>query len=176
VAAVYRGVVGAWLPGFVRPRVEAVASQALGAPFAMGALSIQPWTLTVAMGDVRLGPAEAPWFTLKRAEVRLSPESLWRLAPVVSRVEVLSPRVNIERQSAERLNISPMLDHLRAQPSAPSTGEPARFAVYNIALRDGEVHYSDRVLNQAHHVAHLKISLPFVSSLPCRPGSMAAPC
>lgn len=165
-AAVYTGLVGAWLPGFIRPRVEAAATQALGTPVRLGELSLQPWTLTVAAGDVSLGPAASPWFTLKRAEAQLSLESLWRLAPVVSKVNLLSPRLLIERLSAERLNISPMLDHLRAQPASPSSGEPARFAVYNIALRDGELRYVDQVLQQSHRIEQLKLSLPFVSNLP----------
>jgi hypothetical protein len=59
-----------------------------------------------------------------------------------------------------------MLDHLRAQPASPSAGEPARFAVYNIALRDGDLRYTDQVLQQSHRIAQLKLSLPFVSNLP----------
>lgn len=165
-AAVYTGVVGAWLPGFVRPRVEAALQAALGTPVHLGDLSVQPWTLRVAATDLRLGEGATPWFALKQAEVQLSLESLWRLAPVVQHVTLVAPQLWVERTEGERLNISPVIERLRAAPSTPSTGEPARFAVYNIALREGSLRYTDRVLQQEHRIEQLQLSLPFVSNLP----------
>ena len=166
VAAAWTGLVGGWLPGFLKPRVEQAATAALGTPVALDAVALHPWTLTLTVDGVRVGPAPAPYLRVQQAEVQVSAESLWRLAPVLRRVTVRGPQVFIERQTAERFNFSPVLDHLRAQPSAPDTGEPARFAVHNIRLEGGAVRYVDRVLDQSHQVDQITLGAPFLSNLP----------
>lgn len=165
-AAAWTGLVGAWLPGFIKPRVEQAATEALGTPVALDAVALQPWTLTLTVEGARVGPAHAPYLRVQQAQVQISAESLWRLAPVVRRVTVRGPQVFIERQTPERFNFSPVLDHLRAQPSAPDTGEPARFAVHNIRLEGGAVRYVDRVLNQSHQIDQISLGVPFLSNLP----------
>lgn len=165
-AAAWTGLVGAWLPGFIKPRVEQVATEALGTPVSLDAVALQPWTLTLTVEGARVGPAHAPYLRVQQAQVQISAESLWRLAPVVRRATVRGPQLFIERQTPDRFNFSPVLDHLRAQPSEPDTGEPARFAVHNIRLEGGAVRYVDRVLNQSHQVDQITLGVPFLSNLP----------
>jgi hypothetical protein len=167
VAALWTGVVGAWLPGWVKPRAEQAASQALGTPVRIGQIHVQPWTLVVAVDGLSVGPQATPLFQLAHAEVQASIESVWRMAPVLRHVTLVKPELWIERQSATRFNFSSVLAHLQAQPASPKTDdEPARFAVFNIALQDGVVRYTDRVLGQEHRIEQLKVGVPFVSSLP----------
>jgi hypothetical protein len=167
VAALWTGVVGAWLPGWVKPRVEQAASQALGTPVRIGQIHVQPWTLVVAVDGLSVGPQATPLLQLAHAEVQASIESVWRMAPVLRHVTLVKPELWIERQSATRFNFSSVLEHLQAQPASPKTNdEPARFAVFNIALQDGAVRYTDRVLGQAHRIEQLKVGVPFVSNLP----------
>lgn len=165
-AAAWTGLVGAWLPGFIKPRVEQAATEALGTPVALDAVALQPWTLTLTVDGARVGPAHAPYLRVQQAQVQISAESLWRLAPVVRRVTVRGPQVFIERQTPERFNFSPVLDHLSAQPDAADTGEPTRFAVHNIRLEGGAVRYVDRVLNQSHQIDQITLGVPFLSNLP----------
>jgi outer membrane protein OmpA-like peptidoglycan-associated protein len=167
VAAVWTGVLGMWLPGWVKPRIEAAASEALGTPVSMAQIHVQPWTAVVAIDGLSVGPASAPMLRLQQAEVQLSLESIWRLAPVLRHVTLIKPDIYIERQSAQRFNFSPVLDKLMAAPRQPSKDdEPVHFAVFNIAVKDGLVRYSDRVLGQSHRVEQLHIGVPFVSNLP----------
>lgn len=167
VAAVaWTGLVGAWLPGFLKPRIEQATGAALGTPVTLGEVALQPWTLTATVNDARIGPADAPFLRLQQAQVQVSAESLWRLAPVVRRVTLRGPSVLVERQSADRFNFSAVLDHLRAQPASPDASEPVRFAVHNIRLEGGEVRYVDRVLNQTHRIDQIQLGVPFVSNLP----------
>ncbi|WP_036235733.1 MULTISPECIES: hypothetical protein [unclassified Methylibium] len=37
-------LIGAWLPGFLKPRIEAAASEALGAPLALDRIELAPWS------------------------------------------------------------------------------------------------------------------------------------
>ncbi|MFW9615292.1 DUF748 domain-containing protein [Aquabacterium sp.] len=167
LAAVWTVGVGVWLPGFVRTKAEVAATDALGTPVHIGALHIQPWTLSVSADDVVMGPPGAEWFKLKQAHVQLSLESVWRLAPVVRRVQLTAPEFWLERQSAQRFNISPVIDKLMApSPKPKPAGEPVRFAVFNVALTDGVIRYTDRVLKQEHVIDQLHLGVPFVSNLP----------
>ncbi len=167
VAAAWTGAVGHWLPGWLRPRVEAAASDALGTPVRLGGLAIAPWRLEVTATDLAVGPAERPWLKLKQAEAGLSLESLWRFAPVIKRVDLQAPELDVERLSADRFNFSPLLDKLR-QPSPEPNADtgPARFAIFNIRLHDGVVRYADRVLDQSHLIDQIRLEVPFLSSLP----------
>lgn len=167
VAVTWTGLVGHWLPGWLRPRVESAATEALGTPVRLGGLAIAPWRLEATVTDLAVGPADKPWLKLKQAEVGVSLESLWRLAPVIKRLDLLAPELDIERLSADRFNFSPLLDKLQQpSPEPRADTEPARFAVLNIRLRDGVVRYADRVLDQSHRVDRIRLEVPFVSSLP----------
>lgn len=167
IAVTWTGVVGHWLPDWLRPRVETAATEALGTPVQLGGLAIAPWRLEVTATDLAVGPADKPWLKLKQAEVGVSLESLWRFAPVIKRVDLLAPELDVERLSADRFNFSPLLDKLQQpSPEPKADTEPARFAVLNIRLRDGVVRYTDRVLDQSHLVDRIRLEVPFVSSLP----------
>lgn len=167
VALTWTGLVGHWLPDWLRPRVETAATEALGTPVKLGGLAIAPWRLEVTASDLAVGPTERPWLRLKQAEVGLSLESLWRFAPVIKRVDLQAPELDVERLSADRFNFSPLLDKLsQPSPEPQADAEPARFAVFNIRLRDGVVRYADRVLDQSHRVDGIRLEVPFLSSLP----------
>lgn len=162
----WTALVGHWLPGWLKPRIESEATAALGAPVRLGGLDISPWRLEVMASDLSIGPIDKPWLKLKQGEVGLSLQSLWRFAPVIKRVDLRAPELDVERLSADRFNFSPVLDHLRrSAPKPKAEGGPARFAVYNIRLSDGVVRYVDRVLDQSHVVDRIRLDVPFVSSL-----------
>ncbi len=158
--------VGWWLPRFLQPRVEAAAASTLGAPLTLERIEIAPWTLQARALGLRLGPADKPWLRVAAVDADVSVESLWRLAPVLHRLTVRAPQVELERLAPGRFNITPMLEALARRPPAPPDSEPARFAVYNILLEDGGVHFADRVTGGEHRIAGLRVGIPFVSSLP----------
>lgn len=167
LAVTWTGLVGHWLPDWLRPRVEAAATEALGTPVRLGGLAIAPWRLEVTATDLAVGPTDKPWLKLKQAEVGVSLESLWRFAPVIKRVDLQAPELDVERLSADRFNFSPLLDKLlQPSPEPQADTGPARFAVLNIRLRDGVVRYADRLLDQTHRVDRIRLEVPFVSSLP----------
>lgn len=166
LALVWTLLIGWWLPGFLKPRIEAAGSEALGAPLVLDRIELAPWRLEAVISGLRLGPAEAPWLRVAELRADLSIESLWRLAPVLERVLVREPQVELERQAIGRYNITPMLEALAKQPPAPPDAKPARFALNNIRLEGGRIHIVDRVSRSEHHVEGLQIGVPFVSNLP----------
>ncbi|MGH6647231.1 DUF748 domain-containing protein [Aquabacterium sp.] len=164
-AVIWTVLLGWWLPRWARGQVESVATQTLGTPVTLAELTVQPWTLTVGLKGLKVGPPKSELLHLPEAQIQLSLESLWRLTPVVRRVTLEKPELWIERQSAERFNFSDIAKRLQSPPS-PTPKDPARFAVYNIRVNHGLVRYSDRVLQQEHRVEALNIGVPFVSNLP----------
>jgi uncharacterized protein involved in outer membrane biogenesis len=169
VSALWTVGLGMWLPGWVKPRVEAAATEALGTPVSLAQIHVQPWTGVLAIDGLSVGPVPAPMLRVQRAEVQLSLESIWRLAPVLRRVTLVKPEIWIERVEAQRFNFSPVLDKLMApSPKPAKDDEPVHFAVFNIAVQDGLLRYSDHVLGQDHRIDQLQIGVPFLSNLPSK--------
>lgn len=156
------------LPRLLKPRLEAAASEALAAPVVIESLELAPWSLQARVRGLRLGPAEAPWVRIAELMVDVSGESLWRFAPVLERVELREPQIELERLEAQRFNISPLLDALARRPPSPPDAEPARFALYNLRLEGGRVRLLDRVSGAEHRIEGLHIGVPFVSNLPSK--------
>ncbi|WP_374595073.1 DUF748 domain-containing protein [Aquabacterium sp.] len=169
VALVWTAGAGWLLPRWLKPQIETAATQALATPVRLDGLSISPWTLTARLDGLRVGPAQAEFVKLKQLEARVSLQSLWRLAPVVSRVTLVEPQLFIERTGEQRFNFSPVLDHLNAQPKQPDN-KPAKFAVHNIRISGGRIRYLDHVIDPAHPEDHLindlNAGVPFLSNLP----------
>lgn len=158
---------GWWLPGVLKPRIEAAASEALGTPVTLQRLALQPWRLKVEAGGLQVGPAEAPLFKLAEARTQLSPSSVWHRAPVLRSITLTGPQLWVQRLEAQRFNFTPVLEHLRRpQPTPPQDSEPARFALHNISLSGGTVFYDDRVLHSEHRIESLTLAVPFISNLP----------
>ncbi len=167
LAGLWTGLVGHWLPGWLRPRIEAAATETLGTPVRLANIAIHPWSLSVEAKGLAIGPEAQPWFKLQQAETQLSLESVWRMAPVLRRVRLVKPELLLERQSGDRFNITDVIERLSkpAAKSQPDAG-PARFAVFNIELQDGSLQFEDRVLAQSHRIDQLRLNVPFISSLP----------
>lgn len=168
LALLWMLTIGWALPRLLQPRIEAAASEVLGAPLTIEKIEFAPWSLQARILGLSLGPADAPWLHVAEVMADVSSESIWRLAPVLERLRVREPQVELVRLEDRRFNISPMLDALAKRPPSPSDAEPARFALYNLELVDGRVHLLDRASGAEHHVQALRIGVPFISSLPSK--------
>lgn len=166
LALLWTVIGGWWLPRFLQPRIEATASDALGAPLKLDRIEISPWKLEAGVLGLHLGPPDAPWLRVAELRADVSIASLWRLAPVLDRVLVREPQIRLERLAADRYNVTPMLEALARRPAGPKDDEPARFAVYNIRIEDGLIQLADRVTSTEHRIESLRIGVPFVSNLP----------
>jgi hypothetical protein len=157
---------GVGLPHLIKSQVEQQGEAALGVPVQVGAVRLSPLTLALEIEQLEVGPPQARWLSVGQARVRPSLESLWRLAPVIAEVQLVAPHVTLVRTGETTFNITPALERLRARPASPDTGEPARFAVANIAVRDGRFVFDDQVLQQRHTIDQLALGIPFLSNLP----------
>jgi hypothetical protein len=177
--AAWVGLLGWWLPGWIKPRLEAEGSAWLGTPVTIQAIMVRPLALQVELTGLRIGSAAAPLFTLGALHVDVAWSSLWRLAPVVSQLDVRQPHLTITRaQDAAGYNFSPVLAHVRErlaqlppQPDKP-TGPPPRFELHAVSLSDGQLLFDDARQGQKHRIEQLSLVLPLVST---QPGDLTRP-
>ncbi|BCL76306.1 flagellar motor protein MotB [Jeongeupia sp. HS-3] len=153
------------LPWLARPKLESALSQALGGrQVQIGALAINPFTLTARIDDFRVLEAGKPVLAFKQVRANATLKSIWRLAPVLESLELDQPYFRLVRLGENRYNITDLIDKARAAP--PSEGEPQRFAVYNIRVNGGRIDFDDQLLKQQHRVDAIDVAVPFISNLP----------
>ena len=168
------GVLGLWavgwlaVPPLLKWQGEKIASEQLGRAVRIGAVEFKPWTLELTLSDVSIaGLGEAPpLFSARRLYADAALQSVFRLAPVIDAVQVDAPVLRLAHQGGGHYDVDDILARLAARPQPKDEGEPARFALYNIDLRDGRVEFDDQAVGRRHEVADLHLSLPFISNLP----------
>lgn len=162
---------GLWLglPGVVAQQLQAKASEALGRTVTVRSVDVAPWSLSVTVHGLEVAglPGQAPALSVERSYINASYTSLLRLAPVLDAIELDQPVVRLTQDVTGQWDFSDVLAHLKAnaQPDVADAG-PARFALYNIQVRDGRVEVNDQVAGVQHTVEALQLQLPFVSTLP----------
>ncbi len=178
LAAAMATVLAAWalawmaMPLLVRMGVERWGSQAMGRAITVGQVEFKPWTLELFLHDVALAaasPGAASQVEIRRIYIDMELQSLVRLGPVLDAVEMDAPRLRLVREKDGRYDIDDLLQRWAAP--SDNAGErqgrsSARFALYNLRLRDGEIDFSDRSTGQSHAVRGLDVGLPFLSNLP----------
>ncbi len=141
-------------------------------PVSMERVRFNPYTLRLNIEKLHIGDRAAsdPFVDIGHIQVKVSWSSLFRLAPVVGEVAVDRPAIHIVRTADQRFNFSDLLETSGPTPApTPTPSEPAkpqRFAVSNIQIHEGQVHFDDKVLGQQHTLEHLELDVPFIANLP----------
>ena len=161
----------AWLglPPLVQWQVEKQGSERLGREVKLGKVEFAPWALRLTLSNLRVGAAAAdtdrsPQLQFARLLVDADLRSIWRRAPVVEALELDGLRLRVARVSEGHYDIDDLL--ARLPPPAPEPAEPARFALFNLQLRDAQLRLDDRPVRRVHEVTALTLVLPFLSNLP----------
>jgi uncharacterized protein involved in outer membrane biogenesis len=159
----------AWLavPPLLKWQLETRASQMLGRELRVGQVLFSPHTLSLTLRDVSIASASgaAPQLQVERLFVDLDARSLLRLAPVVAALEIGAPRLRLARLAEGRYDIDDLLQRFAAKP-ADAAAEPARFALFNLRIADGEFSLDDRQVGRMHVLRKITLDLPFLSNLP----------
>lgn len=168
-------LVAAWLLAWlaVPPLLQSQATQRLsallGRQVQVGEVRFSPWALALTVRDLRVaGPGDGsgpPQLQVAGLHADLAASSLWRRAPVLEALTIEQPVLRLARLPGGGLDIDEVLARLRPAPDAPETA-PARFALYNLRLADGQVLVDDQAAGQQHELRGLQLGLPFLSNLP----------
>ncbi len=100
------------LPGIVRDRAIRGIESATGRKLTIGRVAINPFTWTVDVENVRLAErvSNATFVSFSSARISVSPVSVFRAAPVVSELRLVSPYVRLERTAPNVYNFSDLLE------------------------------------------------------------------
>lgn len=165
---VLAGFIALILPGIVRSQAVKQVEAATGRKISIGKVSLNPFIWTAEVRDVRLtekdGKATFVSFSSVRATV--SPASIWRAAPVISKVRIRTPYIHLIRTGANTYNFSDLLES--KGPKKEKADKPARFSLNNIVISNGSVDFLDRGIpaEKSHTVRRIEVGIPFISTIP----------
>ena len=168
---VLTGAVWLGAPPLMKSQGEARLTEMLGRTVTFGRVSIQPWRLQLVVEDIAIAGAAgdaAPLLTIDRLLANVSASTAFRRAPVLEAIELTRPRVRVAHTAAGHYDIDDLITRFTPKPSSEPAAEPARFALYNVQVTDGEVRFDDRPAGRVHEVKQLQLSLPFLSNLPAQ--------
>ncbi len=172
------GFIAFVLPMILRGEIETRVSRETGRTLTIARLSINPLTWTAAMEGVRLGEkgGQLPFVSFSSARVRVSPTSVWRLAPVLTDITLTAPHLRIVRTGPNRFNFSDLLEP-KPGGKKKEPGEPARFSLNNIVVSGGSIDFRDEALPvpKEHAVRQLLVQVPFISNIPYLADRYVAP-
>ncbi|MDT7837342.1 DUF748 domain-containing protein [Aquabacterium sp. OR-4] len=165
------------LSALLRHELPLRLGAALGRPVSVGAVQVRPWQLALSIEQLRIGHAPGsgaggadaalPQLELGRLAITVAPSSLRHRAPVLQSLQLQSLRLRLARTAAGRSDIDDLLQRLATPaPNQPPAAAPARFAIYNLQLDDGEITLDDRPAGRRHRIEALSLGLPFLSNLP----------
>jgi Domain of Unknown Function (DUF748) len=127
-------------------------------------VSFNPFTLSLEVDGLRIGETSGSrdFLEIGRLIANASWNSLFRMAPIITRLIVSQPHLYLVRNSKGQLNFSNLIEakqHVRASP-------PFRFAVSNIQIRGGEILFDDWEYDERHTIRQLTLNIPFIANFP----------
>ena len=160
-----------WLavPPLLRHQAQKIASEKLGRTVTLGAVDFKPWTMELTLSDLAVAMADgkADQVRIKRIYMDGELQSLLRMAPVVDAITVDEPVVRLTHLGGGRYDVDDIITKLTPPPDQPP-GEPAQFALYNLALNGGSFDFIDNAVGKTHTVRDLRLGVPFLSNLGSR--------
>jgi outer membrane protein OmpA-like peptidoglycan-associated protein len=159
----------AWLavPPIAKSQIQKIASEKLGRQVTVGKIDFKPWTLELALNDLRIATADGSrsQVAIKRIYADAELQSILRLAPVIDAVTVESPAILLTHLADGKYDIDDIVAKLAAGPPPNPNAEPARFAIYNIAIKGGSVDFDDQTVKRKHELRDFVLNVPFLSNL-----------
>ena len=154
-------------PSIIRSQIETRVSAALQRPVTLGAVHLNPYTLRLELDQLHIADRDgkSAFVDIDQAVANASWASLFRLAPVLDELTLQRPRIRIVRTADQQFNFSDIIDRLNAKPSDPNA-PPARFALSNISVHNGDIQFDDQAMKANHHVEQLELGIPFIANLP----------
>ncbi|MBP1729107.1 MAG: repeat protein, partial [Deltaproteobacteria bacterium] len=153
------------LPLIVRGQLEQQIGSATDRQCTVNGVAINPLNWSAEVRGLKLSEknSKALFVSFSSVKLRVSPTSLWRLAPVVAELKVTSPYLHLERTAANSYNFSDIL----AKNSSKKSDKPASFSLNNIVVENGRVAFDDNALSRPakHTVEQLSLQIPFISNI-----------
>jgi len=151
----------------------------LGRSSEIESLFLNPFTLEFRVKNFKVSDTTgSPFLMIQNLYLNLSVSSLFRLAPVITHLEIEKPEVFLVLNKDGKLNI-PELTGKQSEPKADeqpgSKSNDFQFRLSNAWIKNGAVHFSDEIRRQTHVVGDLNLNLPLLSSMEGEQKNQARP-
>lgn len=157
-----------WLavPPLLKNTLEQQVTLQTGRQFTVQHVAFNPFKLTVELSDLDLYDADKKSRALCIDEIvlKISPSSLFRLAPVVRELVVRYPYLNLVRQQKDGKEVTNFNDVITRIAAQPTQGKPLQYLISNIQVIGGAIHLDDQIVGKQIHVEDIKLGLPFLSN------------
>lgn len=167
VLAVF-GLLGFFVaPSIIKSQLQTRLTALLGRPVSVARVHFDPFTLRLQLDRLHIAGRDghAPFVDVDRTVVNASWTSLFRMAPVLDELSLQHPQLHVVRTAPQQFNFSDLIDKFAGQPAKPGSA-PARFALSNISVHDGDIVFDDAVTHASHRIDHLELGIPFIANLP----------
>jgi Domain of Unknown Function (DUF748) len=157
------------VPPILRHILTTQVAAVLKRPITVGAIQFDPYRLRLEIDQLHVAGRNggAPLAEVGHIHVKASWTSLFHLAAVVNELTIDRPVIHVVRTAPQTFNFSDLIAAPPGPPPAPTPpSEPFRFAISNIRIRNGDIHFDDRVVGAMHNISHIQIGVPFIASLP----------
>ncbi len=163
----------AWLgiPPLLKWQLEKQGSERLGRAVTVEQVRLHPWSLELWVDGLRVADATGSGALLSVRQLYIDAElqSLLRLAPVIDALRVDTPQLALRHQGEGRWDFDDIVARLAPTEARAEPDEgPARFAVFNIELVNGQASVVDEPVGVTHRLDALQLTVPFLSSLGSR--------
>ena len=154
-------------PPIIKSQLQTRLTRLLDRPVSVGAVHLDPFTLRLQLDQLHIAGRDghSPFVDVDRAVINASWTSLFRMAPVLDALSLQHPQLHITRTAPQQFNFSDLVDKFAGGPPKPNR-KPARFALSNISVHDGDIAFDDAVTHATHRIDHLDIGIPFIANLP----------
>ena len=159
------------LPPLLKWQLQKQGSERLGRAVTVEQVRFHPWSLELWVDGLRVAGAEGAdeLLSVKQLYMNAELQSLVRLAPVIDALKVDTPRLALRHLGQGHWDFDDVLQRLTPPPpSGPQDNSPARFAVFNIEVVNGQASVRDEPVGVTHHLDGLQIAVPFLSNLGSR--------
>ncbi len=158
------------LPAILKWQVEKQVPERLGHRVSVGAVRFNPLVFRIEVDDLALSdPDGGPMLGFRRLLADFELRSVVDRAWVFSRVVLEAPVLRVDLAKDGEHNFSTFLERLRGtEEPAQEAGALPRLVVKRVALTDGRIDYSDRLLAEplVAHIEPVQIEIDDLSTLP----------
>lgn len=181
-------LLGLVLPPIAKHLLVENVSKTFNTQLELEKLSFNPFTLRLRLEKLLLPyPADSEgldddvkyFFAVDAFEVRLSPVSIFKLAPVLETLTVTKPQVDLTLFDDADLSISEFTRLL--PPAAPEQPDDSKdkplfpFILRNLDIVDGDIIFRDKLHGSRQEVKNINLDLPFVSTVSKDSGTTLIP-
>jgi uncharacterized protein involved in outer membrane biogenesis len=154
-------------PPLLRYVLSNKLTQQLHRDVSIETIRINPYAMTATIYGflVKEREGSAAAVSFDQLHVNLEMESLFRLGPVLKRIQLAKPTINLIRDENGAYNFQDLIDEFTSGP--PGEGGPTpRFSLNNIEITDGKITFDDRPEKTKHEITEIRLGVPFISSIP----------